>query len=51
METSHEALLQHLGVEQHYAEEHFKSLQPTAALLRRQIQCTVQAEEVLNDLR
>ena len=46
METSDEALLQHLDVEQRYAEEHLKSLQPSAAMLRREIQCRVQAEEV-----
>lgn len=46
METSHEALLQNLNVEQRYAEQHLKSLQPSAASLHRDILYRVQAEEV-----
>ena len=51
METNHEALLQNLNAEQRYAEQHFRSLQPSAALLRRNILSRIQAEEVLIDLR
>ena len=51
MEINHEALLQNLYAEQRYAEQHFRSLQPSAALLRRSILSRVQAEEVLIHLR
>ena len=50
MEKNHEALMQNLNAEQCYAEQHFRSLQPAAALLRRHILSKVQAEEVLIDL-
>ena len=50
METNHEALLQNLNAEQRYAEQHFRSLQHSAALLRRDILCKVQVEEVLFNL-
>ena len=51
METNHEALLQNLNAEQLYAKQHFRSLQPSAALLRRGVLSRVQAEEVLVNLR
>ena len=50
MEVNHEALLQNLKAEQRYAEQHFRSLQHSAALLRRDIQSKVQVEEVLFNL-
>lgn len=46
MEVNHEALMQNLNAEQRYAEQHFKPLQPSAALLRSNILSRVQAEEV-----